>query len=141
MKTARPCLKTSGDEIPLRQVSDALFLSACVVKLIWTFTATARFRIKKKQRSLNLERSVSDLAGRAEELEREASELRRENGWLKEIVMLKGRSLSGAGERSRASRGDKDSDSEDQSEESEAGEASAASKKKGKGKGRDKSNK
>lgn len=51
---------------------------------------TARFRIKKKQRSLNLERSVSDLTGRAEELEREAAELRRENGWLKEIVMLKG---------------------------------------------------
>ena len=39
---------------------------------------------------------MSDLTGRAEELEREATELRRENGWLKEIVMLKGRSLSGA---------------------------------------------
>lgn len=33
---------------------------------------------------------MSDLTGRAEELEREASDLRRENGWLKEIVMLKG---------------------------------------------------
>jgi len=32
---------------------------------------------------------VSELRGRAEELEREAHELRRENGWLKEIVMLK----------------------------------------------------
>lgn len=50
----------------------------------------ARFRIKKKQKAVNLERSVSDLTGRAEELEREASDLRRENGWLKEIVMLKG---------------------------------------------------
>ncbi|KAJ7139752.1 hypothetical protein C8R44DRAFT_605859 [Mycena epipterygia] len=45
--------------------------------------ASARFRIKKKQRTLDLERSVSDLTGRAEELEREASDLRRENGWLK----------------------------------------------------------
>ncbi|KAJ6627308.1 hypothetical protein B0H10DRAFT_1996486 [Mycena sp. CBHHK59/15] len=57
--------------------------------------ASARFRIKKKQRTLGLERSVSDLTGRAEELEREASDLRRENGWLKEIVMLKGGRLAG----------------------------------------------
>ncbi|KAF8898439.1 hypothetical protein BD779DRAFT_9613 [Infundibulicybe gibba] len=58
--------------------------------------ASARFRIKKKQRTTNLEHSVSDLTGRAEELEREAAELRRENGWLKEIVMLKGSRLAGA---------------------------------------------
>ncbi|KAK0198532.1 hypothetical protein F5146DRAFT_1020016 [Armillaria mellea] len=57
--------------------------------------ASARFRIKKKQKTLNLERSVSDLAGRAEELEKEAADLRRENGWLKEIVMLKGSRLAG----------------------------------------------
>ena len=49
----------------------------------------ARFRNKRKQATLELERSVSDLAGRAAELEREAAELRRENGWLKEIVILK----------------------------------------------------
>ncbi|VDB93547.1 unnamed protein product [Peniophora sp. CBMAI 1063] len=53
--------------------------------------ASARFRIKKKQKTLNLERTVNDLSGRVEELEHEASELRRENGWLKEIVMLKSR--------------------------------------------------
>ncbi|KAJ7275412.1 PLC-like phosphodiesterase [Mycena haematopus] len=45
--------------------------------------ASARFRIKKKQKTLGLERTVSDLTGRAEELEREAADLRRENGWLK----------------------------------------------------------
>ena len=36
-----------------------------------------------------MQRSISDLTGRAEDLEREAADLRRENGWLKEIVMLK----------------------------------------------------
>ncbi|KAH9836515.1 uncharacterized protein C8Q71DRAFT_758301 [Rhodofomes roseus] len=51
--------------------------------------ASARFRIKKKQWSLNLERTISDLSSRVQELEVEAAELRRENGWLKEIVMLK----------------------------------------------------
>lgn len=52
--------------------------------------ASARFRIKRKQKTINLERSVSDLSGRAEELEKEVADLRRENGWLKEIVMLRG---------------------------------------------------
>ncbi|KDQ13716.1 hypothetical protein BOTBODRAFT_78354, partial [Botryobasidium botryosum FD-172 SS1] len=49
--------------------------------------ASARFRIKKKQRILNLERTVSDLEGRAEDLEKEAAELRKENVWLKEMVI------------------------------------------------------
>ncbi|PCH33294.1 hypothetical protein WOLCODRAFT_135037 [Wolfiporia cocos MD-104 SS10] len=51
--------------------------------------ASARFRIKKKQWTLNLERTISELSSRVQELEGEAAELRRENGWLKEIVMLK----------------------------------------------------
>jgi hypothetical protein len=45
--------------------------------------------------TLDLERTISDLTGRADELEREAADLRRENGWLKEIVMLKGRTHGG----------------------------------------------
>ncbi|KAI0001807.1 hypothetical protein BJV77DRAFT_907967, partial [Russula vinacea] len=48
--------------------------------------ASARFRVKKKIKSVNLERTVSDLSGRVDELEQEAADLRRENGWLKEIV-------------------------------------------------------
>ncbi|KAJ7899956.1 hypothetical protein B0H14DRAFT_2671619 [Mycena olivaceomarginata] len=51
--------------------------------------------LQKKQKTLALERTVSDLTGRAEDLEREAADLRRENGWLKEIVMLKGGRLAG----------------------------------------------
>lgn len=66
---------------------------------IWTdgtyVVYVARFRVKKKQWTLNLERSISDLSGRVEELEREAAELRRENGWLKEIVMLKSKRFGG----------------------------------------------
>ena len=50
----------------------------------------ARFRIKKKHKTIALERSVTDLSGRAEDLQREVTDLRRENIWLKEIVMLKG---------------------------------------------------
>jgi predicted metal-dependent HD superfamily phosphohydrolase len=74
--------------------------------------STARFRAKKKQQVISMscrlliavrsdqvpvdiERHISDLTSRAEELEKEALDLRRENGWLKEIVMLKGRTHSG----------------------------------------------
>lgn len=60
-----------------------------------TRNTKARFRVKKKQWTLNLERSITDLSGRVEELEREAAELRRENGWLKEIVMLKSKRYGG----------------------------------------------
>ncbi|KAG6889379.1 hypothetical protein C0995_001444 [Termitomyces sp. Mi166 len=103
--------------------------------------ASARFRIKKKQRTLNLERTVSDLTGRIEDLEREAADLRRENGWLKEIVILKGSRLAGANLASHimaesaqrvteqdSSRKDNDSSDGDSSDAEEA----STSKKKGK---------
>ncbi|KAK7064544.1 cytochrome C oxidase assembly protein COX19 [Favolaschia claudopus] len=110
--------------------------------------ASARFRIKKKQRTLALERTVSDLSGRADELEREAADLRRENGWLKEIVMLKGGRLAGLdlsrtsdtrgqGSQAGASRqgalGNEESDSESSDEQGNSGR-----KKKGKGKAKKK---
>lgn len=38
---------------------------------------------------MHLERTVGELTTRTEELEKEAGDLRRENGWLKEIVLLK----------------------------------------------------
>jgi len=58
--------------------------------------ASARFRNKKKQWVLNMERNVTSLSRQVDELEREASDLRRENGWLKEIVMLKTSKFSGS---------------------------------------------
>lgn len=70
--------------------SEAERIASCEDKRRRNTAASARFRIKKKQRILNLERSLSDLKGRAKDLEGEAAELRRENGWLKEIVVLKG---------------------------------------------------
>jgi len=116
--------------------------------------ASARFRIKKKQRTLQLERTVSDLSSRAEELEREATELRRENGWLKELVMLKGGRLGGVdfsrsstgyygGEPSTSQRrrtqaeGEEEEDS-DGSDSHQEDTGSRKTKGKGKGKGRSK---
>lgn len=44
-----------------------------------------------------MERTVTSLSRQVDELEREAADLRRENGWLKEIVMLRTRKLAGGG--------------------------------------------
>jgi hypothetical protein len=94
----------------------------------------ARFRIKKKQKTLNLERTVSDLSGRTEELEREAAELRRENGWLKEIVLLKGKKLAASSQ--LASSAARDSQEENDHTESES-ESREKRNDKGKGKAKE----
>lgn len=49
--------------------------------------ASARFRAKKKEREAALEKKSKELEGRVGELERECEALRRENGWLKGLVV------------------------------------------------------
>ncbi|KAK7056714.1 hypothetical protein VNI00_002431 [Paramarasmius palmivorus] len=49
--------------------------------------ASARFRLKKKEREIALENKAKELETRVNELERECEALRRENGWLKGLVV------------------------------------------------------
>ncbi|KZT10906.1 uncharacterized protein LAESUDRAFT_734628 [Laetiporus sulphureus 93-53] len=49
--------------------------------------ASARFRLKKKEREAALERKAKELEVRVSELEKECEALRRENGWLKGLVV------------------------------------------------------
>ncbi|KAG6820817.1 hypothetical protein H0H93_011111 [Arthromyces matolae] len=49
--------------------------------------ASARFRLKKKEREAALEARAKELEARVNELERECEGLRRENGWLKGLVV------------------------------------------------------
>ena len=49
--------------------------------------ASARFRLKKKEREAALEGRAKELESRVSELERECEGLRRENGWLKGLVV------------------------------------------------------
>ena len=44
-----------------------------------------------------MEQTVTSLTRKVDDLEREAADLRRENGWLKEIVLLKARRMTGGG--------------------------------------------
>jgi len=55
--------------------------------------ASARFRLKKKEREATLEKKSKELEIRVTELERECEGLRRENGWLKGLVV----GVTGAG--------------------------------------------
>ncbi|KAG1756764.1 uncharacterized protein EDB91DRAFT_34691 [Suillus paluster] len=55
--------------------------------------ASARFRLKKKEREVALEKRAKELEERVTELERECEGLRRENGWLKGLVV----GVTGAG--------------------------------------------
>ena len=55
--------------------------------------ASARFRLKKKEREAALEKTSKELEIRVTELERECEGLRRENGWLKGLVV----GVTGAG--------------------------------------------
>jgi len=49
--------------------------------------ASARFRAKKKEREAAIEQHAKGLESRVSELERECEALRRENGWLKGLVV------------------------------------------------------
>ncbi|PPQ66314.1 hypothetical protein CVT26_011146 [Gymnopilus dilepis] len=49
--------------------------------------ASARFRLKKKEREAALESKAKELEVKVTELERECEALRRENGWLKGLVV------------------------------------------------------
>lgn len=64
--------------------------------------ASARFRAKKKEREAALEKRSKELESRVGELERECEALRRENGWLKGLVVgVTGAQVSAPSEKKR----------------------------------------
>ena len=62
-------------------------LSAAEDKRRRNTAASARFRLKKKEREAALETKSKELETKVVELERECEALRRENGWLKGLVV------------------------------------------------------
>ena len=63
--------------------------------------ASARFRLKKKEREAALEGKAKELETKVRELERECEGLRRENGWLRGLVV----GVTGATQSSNTSQG------------------------------------
>ena len=75
-----------------------------------------------------MERTVTELEGRAEVLEREAVDLRRENGWLKEMLVLKGRNIRAAREAAAALTSSTEEPRQEEENEDDGNEAEAGTK-------------
>ncbi|KAG9318488.1 hypothetical protein JVU11DRAFT_579 [Chiua virens] len=88
-------------EEPTQSDPNAIGLSATEDKRRRNTAASARFRLKKKEREAALERRARELEERVVELERECEGLRRENGWLKGLVV--GVTGAGAAQQQQAS--------------------------------------
>ena len=68
-------------------LSQAQAIAAAEDKRRRNTAASARFRLKKKEREAALERRAQELEQRVNMLEKECEGLRRENGWLKGLVV------------------------------------------------------
>jgi hypothetical protein len=86
-RTRKASVSVSPDspEDPKNAVEIAL--SAAEDKRKRNTAASARFRLKKKEREAALESRAKELEAKVSELERECEGLRRENGWLKGLVV------------------------------------------------------
>jgi hypothetical protein len=94
-RTRKASISSTVDSGDFRDVSPNTTtpLSASEDKRRRNTAASARFRLKKKEREAALETKAKELEGRVNELERECEGLRRENGWLKGLVV----GVTGAG--------------------------------------------
>ncbi|TRM70159.1 hypothetical protein BD626DRAFT_24490 [Schizophyllum amplum] len=79
--------RSSEEMSPVSPPSDLTPVSASEDKRKRNTAASARFRQKKKEREAALEGKAKELETRVNELERECEGLRRENGWLKGLVV------------------------------------------------------
>ncbi|KAI0745288.1 hypothetical protein C8Q76DRAFT_602781, partial [Earliella scabrosa] len=90
-RTSRGSISSSTAESPQQMASpedsSATPLTAAEDKRRRNTAASARFRLKKKEREAALERKAKELEVRVSELEKECEALRRENGWLKGLVV------------------------------------------------------
>jgi len=84
-RSRKPSISASVADSP--EDSTATAVSVAEDKRRRNTAASARFRLKKKEREAALETRAKELEGRVNELERECEGLRRENGWLKGLVV------------------------------------------------------
>lgn len=59
--------------------------------------ASARFRVKKKQREAALEKAAKENADRVDNLQKRVDQLETENKWLRELIVQKGGSADSSG--------------------------------------------
>ncbi|QRV79146.1 basic region leucine zipper protein [Ceratobasidium sp. AG-Ba] len=86
-KTPAPATSTSSDAPSSSEPNTSTPLTAAEDKRRRNTAASARFRLKKKEREAALDARAHALEDRVTELERECESLRRENGWLRGLVV------------------------------------------------------
>jgi len=93
-RTARASVSSADTPVPESPgADDKTSMTPTEDKRRRNTAASARFRLKKKEREAALERKARELEVRVGELEKECEALRRENGWLKGLVV----GVTGAG--------------------------------------------
>ena len=65
--------------------------------------ASARFRLKKKEREADLEKRTQEMSERCEELQKRISALETENRWLRELITERSRNRGGRRGREKSS--------------------------------------
>lgn len=73
----------------MNSLDDASRLAAEEDKRRRNTAASARFRVKKKQREQNLERTAKEMTDKASALEARIGQLEMENKWLKSLITEK----------------------------------------------------
>ena len=103
LTTSMAQLLSHSQESPLTPVKGATSnpLTTAEDKRRRNTAASARFRLKKKEREAALEGRAKELETKVAELERECEGLRRENGWLRGLVV----GVTGAAQGSNTSQG------------------------------------
>jgi len=86
-RTRKESITSVGSPDFREESSPPTTLSAAEDKRRRNTAASARFRLKKKEREAALEGKAKELEAKVTELERECEGLRRENGWLKGLVV------------------------------------------------------
>ena len=80
--------------------------------------ASARFRVKKKQREQALEKTAKDMTDKVNALEARISQLEMENKWLKGLITEKHEARDGVGELKEKFKADKEAEKTERSRDS-----------------------
>ncbi|KAM0755060.1 hypothetical protein T439DRAFT_377439 [Meredithblackwellia eburnea MCA 4105] len=86
-----PMFPNRGRRTSETEVFDIEALNAKEDKRRRNTSASARFRVKKKERERQMEQERIDLRDKVEALEKQVGELKRENGWLRDLILEKSR--------------------------------------------------
>jgi hypothetical protein len=93
-----PTLKRKASSSAQDNYEEASRLAAEEDKRRRNTAASARFRIKKKQREQALERSAKEMSDKVQALEGRINQLETENKWLKNLITERGERKQGEGE-------------------------------------------